>query len=101
MKSKLMKHQKASSRRSELQATVSSKGQFTFPADIRRRYAIRKGDKFAVEVGDDQFVLTRLPSITEQTKGIFKGRGPAMSAEELRVAAEKAIAEDVMRRSGG
>lgn len=39
-------------------------------------------------------------SVVATTAGIFKGSTPALSAEDLRVAAEEAIAEDVEERSG-
>jgi hypothetical protein len=38
-------------------------------------------------------------SVVAATAGIFKGTAPPLSAEELRVAAEEAIAEDVEERS--
>jgi len=37
--------------------------------------------------------------VVEATAGAFKNYGPALTAEELRDAAEKAIAEDVVERS--
>lgn len=38
-------------------------------------------------------------SVTDRTAGIFRSAGPALTAEELREAAEWAIAYEVQRRS--
>jgi hypothetical protein len=40
-----------------------------------------------------------IDSIVERTTGAFKGYGPTLTIEELREAAETAIAEDVAERS--
>ena len=85
----------------ELLSTVTSKGQVTIPAEIRRRLGVSPHDKVAFIVEDDEVRLARRGSVVAQTAGILKTDQPPMSAEELREAAEKAIAQDVSERMGG
>ncbi|MBE3572966.1 MAG: AbrB/MazE/SpoVT family DNA-binding domain-containing protein [Moorella humiferrea] len=40
--------------------TISSKGQLIIPADIRKKYAIKQGDKFEVQVDEGKLVLVPL-----------------------------------------
>jgi AbrB family looped-hinge helix DNA binding protein len=40
--------------------TISSKGQLIIPADIRKKYAIKQGDKFEVQVAEGKLVLVPL-----------------------------------------
>lgn len=85
----------------ELLSTVTSKGQVTIPAEIRRMLRVSPHDKVAFVVEKDQVRLARRGSVVAHTAGILKSEGQALSAEELREAAEKAIAEDVLERMGG
>ncbi|PRR68604.1 AbrB/MazE/SpoVT family DNA-binding domain-containing protein [Neomoorella humiferrea] len=40
--------------------TISSKGQLIISADIRKKYAIKQGDKFEVQVAEGKLVLVPL-----------------------------------------
>jgi AbrB family looped-hinge helix DNA binding protein len=73
----------------------------TIPVEIRRLLGIRPGDKIAFIATDDQVTLRRGENVVDRTKGIFKHSGPVLTAEELREAAEIAIAEEAQKRSGG
>ncbi len=78
---------------------VKRKGQVTIPAEIRAALRIAEGDALEFELEDSVLqVRLRKGSIVERTKGMFKSDLPPMTAEELRTAAETAIAEDVMER---
>lgn len=81
---------------------VTRKGQVTIPAEMRSALGIREGDTVEFVMGEDATLRLRACKGTavERTAGLFKSTAPPLSAEELRVAAEVAIAEDVMRRSG-
>jgi AbrB family looped-hinge helix DNA binding protein len=80
---------------------VTRKGQVTIPAEIRAALGITEGDRVEFELTDSTVqIRARKGSIVERTAGIFKSDLPPMSAKELREAAEIAIAEDSMRRSG-
>lgn len=83
----------------ELHTVVTRKGQVTVPADIRRELGLKQGDKVAFVVDQGEVKLVRKGSVVERTAGIFKGRGPVLTAEELREAAEKAIAEEAVERA--
>lgn len=85
----------------ELRARISSKGQVTVPAEVRRLLGISgRGDYIAFIVDDGEVRLIRRRSVVEETAGAVRVEGPPLTAEELRVAAEIAIAEDVMERMG-
>ena len=80
-------------------STMTSKGQVTIPAELRKLLGLKPGDKVGFLVQGDQVRLVRVGSVVERTAGLFKWEGPALTAEELRKEAEIAIAEDVMKRS--
>jgi antitoxin PrlF len=72
--------------------TMTSKGQVTIPAEIRQALGLSEGDRFEVRLEADTVCLRRAESVIARTAGIFAIAGPARSAEELREAAETAIA---------
>jgi AbrB family looped-hinge helix DNA binding protein len=81
-------------------SVITRKGQVTLPAEIRRSLGLNQGDKVAFRLEDDRVVLVRSASVTQATKGVFKRYvDKPRSAEELRDAAEQAIADDVEERS--
>jgi AbrB family looped-hinge helix DNA binding protein len=69
--------------------------QVTVPVEIRRELGIKEGDRVTFEMDEDEVRFKRSESVVVRTTGIFRGFGPAMSAEEMREAAELAFAEDV------
>ena len=85
----------------ELASKVTRKGQVTVPIEIRRALGINEGDHVTFVLDDGGARLKRRGSVVEQTAGMFKTDGPPLSAEELRAAAEQAIADEVMERSRG
>lgn len=85
----------------ELLSTVTTKGQVTIPIEIRRLLGVAAHDKIAFILEGDQVRLARKGSVVARTAGVFKTTQPHLTAEELREAAERAIAEDVVERMGG
>lgn len=85
----------------ELLSTVTTKGQVTIPVEIRRLLGVVAHEKIAFILEGDQVRLARKGSVVARTAGIFKTTQPPLTAEELREAAERAIAEDVVERLGG
>lgn len=85
----------------EILSTVTTKGQVTIPVEIRRRLGVAAHDKVAFVLDDDQVRLVRKGSVVVRTAGILQTRQAPLTAEELREAAERAIAEDVVERMGG
>lgn len=71
----------------------------TVPVDVRRELDLRRGDRVAFVMEDGAVRLVRSGSVVERTAGVFKGRGKALTAEQLRDAAEIAIAEEAIERS--
>ncbi len=83
----------------EVLSTVTSKGQVTIPAEVRKTLGLRTGDKVAFSIEESQVRLRRTGSVVAATAGIFKSAQPAKSAEQLRGAAEEAIAREAEERS--
>ena len=60
--------------------TVSSKGQFVIPAEIRASLQIEPGTRISVAVEDSRIVLEPVSkALVERTRGMLKG-GPSLSA---------------------
>jgi AbrB family looped-hinge helix DNA binding protein len=83
----------------EYLTVVTRKGQITIPADIRRALSLKVGDKVAVVMEGNQVRLAPRGSVALRTAGMFKTNEPPLSAEELRAAAEQAIAEEAVERA--
>jgi antitoxin PrlF len=81
-----------------LLSTLTSKGQVTIPAEIRRLLGVSPHDKIAFVVEADHVRIAPTGSVVAQTAGALKSRQPLLTAEELREVAEVAIAEDVVER---
>ncbi|NQT53333.1 AbrB/MazE/SpoVT family DNA-binding domain-containing protein [bacterium] len=73
-------------------ATVSSKGQITLPAKMRRALGIKEHDRVCIEAEEDSIVIHRAPDFFE-LKGFL---GPARSAEEEREAMMEAVSRHVL-----
>jgi antitoxin PrlF len=84
----------------EFSTLVTRKGQITIPADVRRTLGLAEGDRVAIVVEDNQQVyLTRTESVVARTAGMLKSESAPLSAEELRKAAEGAIADEATERN--
>ena len=86
----------------EYVTVMTRKGQITVPAEVRRAMGVSVGDRIAVRVDDSGEVqIAPAESWTARTAGIFRDfvTGPPMTAEELRIAAEVAIAESAIEQS--
>ncbi len=84
----------------ELSSTITSKGQVTIPKAIRERIGVGPHDKVSWVIEGDSVKVTRRESVVRRTAGMMKSP-VGMSyetAEEMRAAAEEAIAEDALRR---
>lgn len=82
--------------------SLTRKGQITVPAKIRQMLGLRQGDRIDFAVADNRVVLQRGTSVVTQTAGKLKAHGIAtQSAEELREAAQQAIAGETMARTKG
>ena len=73
---------------------LTTKGQVTIPADVRRILGVRPHEKVAFLVEDDQVRLVPARSVVAQTAGMLKGPEPRLSPQEEKIAAEEAIAEE-------
>ena len=89
----------------KVQSTLTSKGQITLPAELRRRWSLKAGDRIDFTLDDGRVVLTRkwrrsiLASREELTpltpgrpvtqKDIDRAVAQAMEAQELRARRER------------
>ncbi|MBI2865363.1 MAG: AbrB/MazE/SpoVT family DNA-binding domain-containing protein [Chloroflexi bacterium] len=80
-------------------ARITSKGQVTIPAEVRRLLGVRPKDKVAFIVDKNQVRLAPAQSIVARTAGMLKSSQPPLSPEEEKVAAEEAMADEVEKRS--
>ncbi len=78
----------------QLLASVTTKGQVTIPAEVRRLLGVRPHEKIAFLVEENQVRLAAAKSVVAQTAGVLKDYRPAMTSQEEEVAAEEAIAEE-------
>lgn len=83
----------------EILSTLTSKGQVTIPVEVRQTLGLKTGDKLAFTIEDSQVRVRKTGSVVAATAGIFKHQQPARTAEDLREAAEEAIAAEASERS--
>jgi len=70
------------------------------PVDIRRELGLKEGDRVIFIAEEGKVRLTRAGSIVGRTAGVFKSHRRPLTAEELREAAERAMAEESDERTG-
>jgi AbrB family looped-hinge helix DNA binding protein len=81
-----------------LNSRLTSKGQVTIPAAIRRHLGLSPRDKVTFILEADQVRLAPAESIIARTAGALKSTRRSETAEQLRESAEEAIAADVVER---
>ncbi len=76
-------------------ATVTSKGQVTIPAKVRKRLGLDAGDRVQfVETREGEFSIVPATGSVRELKGLFRGRRPKpASLEEM----DRAIAKGASR----
>lgn len=74
-------------------STISTKGQITLPADMRRKLKIKPKDRVVLEMTGDAILIKKVPDFFE-LEGFL---GPAKSFEEERKEMKNAVAR---HRSG-
>jgi AbrB family looped-hinge helix DNA binding protein len=81
-------------------ARVTSKGQVTIPAEIRKELGLTAGDRISFVREGGVIRIERAKSWVEETKGMFRDAAvrPAPSARALRRMAEEAWAEEARER---
>jgi AbrB family looped-hinge helix DNA binding protein len=82
----------------ELSSTLTSKGQVTIPKPIRERMGVGPHDKVVFVMEGDVVKIARRESVVQRTAGIMRSDVSFATAEEMRAAAEEAIAADALQR---
>ena len=87
--------------RVERSSRVTTKGQVTIPAEIRRALGVGPRDRVAFVLDGNVVRLQRAESVTDRTAGALKGYfpRPPLSAEEERARFEEGVAEEAIERS--
>lgn len=82
-------------------ARVTSKGQITIPVELRRELGIEPGDTNLFVRSDGTTSIMKAQSAVDETAGAFRryANGTALSARELREAAEESWAEEAESRA--
>jgi AbrB family looped-hinge helix DNA binding protein len=81
-------------------AKVTSKGQITLPAGVRKSMGLMPGEKVAFFEGEDgEFSLRRVGSIMD-LEGCLAGLVPSMTIEEMDKAIGEAVTESYLRSIG-
>jgi AbrB family looped-hinge helix DNA binding protein len=75
-------------------STVSSKGQITLPAQVRRKLRIKPNDRVTIDAVDDAIVIKRAPDLFE-LKGFL---GKAIPERQERERMRRAVAAHVKGR---
>ncbi len=79
---------------------MTRKGQITVPVAIRRALGLKEGDKVAVSLENGHARLVPCGSFTARTAGMFRVEGSPLTAEQLREAAARRMAEEAVSRGG-
>ncbi len=80
-------------------ARITSKGQVTIPAEVRRILGVRPHEKVAFIVERNQVRLAPAQSVVARTAGMLKSSRPRLSSREEKIAAEETMAEEAEGRS--
>jgi AbrB family looped-hinge helix DNA binding protein len=83
----------------QILASVTTKGQVTIPAEVRRLIGVRPHEKIAFLIEDNQVRLTSARSVVAQTAGLLKGPLLILTNQEEETAAEEAMAVEMDQRS--
>lgn len=64
---------------------VRSKGTFTLPSELRRKYGVNEGDLFTiVDLGNGNFLLkpyrSRVDELADKIRGMLEGRGDTLES---------------------
>lgn len=78
--------------------TVTNKNQITIPQEVRGFLGVRSGDKITFTMDSESVTVTRQRGIVQRTAGMMRSDVSYATAEEMRAAAEEAIAADAFRR---
>jgi antitoxin PrlF len=79
-------------------ATMTSKGQFTMPAEVRARLRLVPGSKIDfVEQADGSYALKIKTGDIRRLKGVIKYNGPPVSLEDIDEGIAAAVAARLQR----
>lgn len=81
-------------------SSVTSKGQVTIPAEVRRLLGVVPRDKVAFLVEEDRVRVAPAQSVVSRTSGMLRSGKPLLTAREEKRAAEEAMAEEAVKEGG-
>ena len=74
------------------------KDQAMIPVEVRRLLGVGPHDQIGFMIEDGEVRLARAGSVVARSAGAFKSDKPPLTPEELREAAERTIAEELVER---
>ena len=75
-------------------STLTSKGQLTIPADLRKEMALHAGDKLNCFIEDDRLIIIPAKGSLKNLKGCVPGPDKPVSTEDM----HRAVMEEAARR---
>lgn len=79
--------------------SLTRKGQVTIPAAMRRQLKLREGDQVSFVLDEDEIRVAPAVSRIASLYGSLRSDRPSLTAEEMRDIADRAIAEEGVRRN--
>lgn len=80
------------------QSRMTSKGQVTIPAELRKALGLKSGDRVEFVQENGSVRVRRAESIVERVAGSFRISSAPLDPDEIREIVETEVAEDVVRR---
>lgn len=81
------------------ETVLTRKGQITLPADIRKRWRLKRGNKVGFRVIGKNVLIEPRGSVVTSTAGMFRRLKPPKTTEQLRKDTETAIAQETIERA--
>ncbi len=78
---------------------ITERGQATIPVEVRRLLGLEPHDRIVFVISENGVQVMRGTSTVDRTAGILRTNRRSRGVQELRVAAEIAIARDAMRQT--
>jgi antitoxin PrlF len=81
-----------------LQSRMTSKGQVTVPAELRRELGLEPGDRVEFVRENGTIQVRKAESIVDRLAGAVPGRGIVLDADDIHRIVEEGVAEEYQRR---
>jgi antitoxin PrlF len=80
-----------------MQSRMTSKGQVTVPAELRRELGLKPGDRVEFVRENGSIQVRKAESIVERLVGAVHGRGTPLDADDIHRIVEEGVTEEYLR----